>query len=552
MADKDDKLDIEVNGKKNNSNNTSGSDLEIKSINSSGKDIRKTDKNKLEIDIETDLPINEMEADVAAAALALDTQTEDLKPLQQDKNKNAEDLDKNTSPELPQTESKEPDSAIQKDSPQEIKQPTPLQKLPSNPDTNQSKNNQPPAEESQAAPQDQSITPEQTSPTTPPVNQDEPNKTPPTINNQPHEYSTTNSPKAANDNKPIDNQTTDADQTSSPDKTPPKISQDQINNVGPHTKQTTPPTVPDANQNQTKNDLNSTQAQNKPGIKDRIKNAPKNIGGGLKNKAQQGLQTLKDAPKNTINNIRNNFSSDHALKQKLEKRLEKIKTELSSIGTKLNGIRASNSMRVIKFFFPGLYSKIFNFSNFSTKLKGEAKLKALQVALTTGKGLINSLKLARTTAVIIEAHRKFFTWLSVTLETAIVPIILLIFYPILIILLIFQISVSKLGAPLVNAINEIIQKVNEVLKELENALKIAKKEVRLMREATQINNLMASSKQDRKEYLNNSETSDKNSNIDKQSAAPETTDNNTAPDDFSGFPPAANDNTESDNLQQAA
>ncbi|MCX6779956.1 MAG: hypothetical protein NT034_02115 [Candidatus Magasanikbacteria bacterium] len=575
MADNTDKLDLEINNengrqeKASSSQNISGSDLEIKDIDVSGDGIKKIDGNKIEIDVKADLPKNDGIAGAAAAAAILGTQTDD--DAQENETEPEENFQKNTKPNLPPNippaanpvpKNKEENS----EGPEQESRPTENKQPQANPtlQQNQPGNEQPPAQaespqaknEQEGQPQPDTQNADQPIPAEPQneqaTPQPAPNSTPAAPHNNPaptEKESPAGSTPNPEQNTPNQTQKNppqtpppNTGQNEQADRQPPTVSKNDLGNIGPHgqsgmanylidptkkNKNTTPdqtdaPTNPENNTNATP-----------------TKTTPPSFRDNIKNKANQGLQNLKNTPQNTINNIKNNLSSDRFLKQKLQKRLQKVQTELASVGTKLNGLRTSNSMRIIKFFFPGLYSKIFSFSNFSTKLKGEAKLKALQAAMATGNGVLGTLKLTRGTAVVIEAHRKFITWFVETLETVIIPIVLLVTYPLLILLLIIQISFTKLGSPLVNAIDDIIKRVNEVIKELDKALATAKKEVRLMREASEITKLMASTKEDRTQYLNNAEANDKKM----------------AANDNTESPPAANDNTESaqpNDLPQAA
>ncbi len=531
MADNDDKLKIETDGDLNKRPGSGGyekaSDLEINKLNSTGIKAKK-DGNKIDLELDLETPsLEENMAEVAATALAVGNEAKEIE---------------NNSPNLSENEiypeSPTPEEKLEEINPEQNINETEA-KPPIHPTKESTpKNNQ--ASGQETAPQENNISD---------TSRQEPNNSP---IDQPPQSATPLDQTQPEITTPPDSQPTERGQTTPPviqnqpsSNLPPTISNEQINEIGPHSNQASnPPKVPTEKQKEIGTDLGMDQTKNKIGLGERIKNAPQNMAAGLKN--------IKNAPKNILNNIKNNLSSDRALKQKLQKRLQKVQTELASLGTRLNGLKVSNSMRIIKFFFPGLYAKIFNFSNFSTRLKGVAKLRALQISVNTGEAILRSLKFARIVAIVIDAHRTFITWLVEWSETIIVPILMIITYPLLILLIIIQKDFTKLGSSLANAIEDIIKKINEIMKDLKKALETTKKEVGLIREAMQINKQMASSKQDRIEYLNRAEANDQNeeSKNQAQKAANDNTksDNN----DSSSFPSAANDNTESDNLQQAA
>ncbi|EKD43238.1 MAG: hypothetical protein ACD_72C00397G0001, partial [uncultured bacterium] len=297
--------------------------------------------------------------------------------------------------------------------------------------------------------------------------------------------------------------------------TPPKPAESGLSDVGPHqTEPKTPPTLDKDKQP----DVANQEAVNK--------NQGKNTGAQLADNAGQkaggsgkGGQTI---PRKIIQNAKNRFESKRSRRRKIKKEIESTTKELKKLENKIDDVKASGKMQVIKFFFPGIYAKIMGMSMGAKNLQGKAKVLVLETKLATvrtikytavGAKLIAALIDANTLAV--EAAAPF----MVTIILAIIGIPLYIF-----VLFSSFIGIFAVGkGAFTTAFQEIIEQLNGIIENILNALTPEKKKIQLRRKIVQLN----------QDYL--------------QGNAPQAANDNTEskePAKTQEAPPAANDNTE--------
>jgi len=325
---------------------------------------------------------------------------------------------------------------------------------------------------------------------------------------------------------------------SRPPKTPPTISQpteqkssaptvpnEALGQVGPHNLENkTPTTLPTAAQSQVGNELAANQAQNR--------NFDQRLGDNIGNKIQKGVQNIKNAPRNIINNIKSNFESDRSRTRQIRQERRQLENELSKLEGRLDGVKASGPMRIIKFWFPGIYAAISGFGAGIANAKGQAKVAMLQTKLLTAETIKGTLKTAEGVSAFIEANIKVLSWIVESLETIIIPILLILIYPIAILLIWIYIEfMGAIGAPITKSIKELVKQVDIIIENLQKILEPEKKKIKIRRNIQFLNQMLAS-KEARKNMSNNPTPTTEN--------LPNLTGE------------AANDNTEQTNYQQAA
>lgn len=564
MADNTNKIDLEVNGedaKKKNDN--SGSDLEIKNVDTSGNDIKKIDGNKLEIDLKTELPKDDQAANAMAAALVLGSQKEDTSDLQDE-----ESTDKNITPEIPEQELIPEIPSTPKDVPPLEEKPQDQKNTDNNPNENQPDQTvrptaKPASDENTDNKQTSST---ETSPEKPTENQklEQPSKLDPSKNqsdptDQTQSKQTTKNPpkvqessrtepeSTPNTNPSIQNQKNpplaghgDLKPKQQDNRQPPSVTKQDLADIGPHGKSGMANYLVDPTKKNNSNP-NNTAGQNQ-----NIQNprTPPSFKDNIKNKAQEGLGSPKNTPKNTSNNIKNNFQSDRLRKKQpgqlgqLKQQRRQLESELKKLENKVDGVKGSLYMQILRFWLPPIYSAIMGITFGIKNVKGQAKIKMLQTKLIALESIHKSLQTAEAGSAVTDATIKTVR-LAIALgpETLFIGTILVLITSPIIILAMAAVMYSLKWGGMIQAIEKIDKEVRSIKNQLEQALGPEKKKVRTRQEIQKINQLMAADSQTRQDYLKN-QNNNQNSPTNNINNLPQK--------------PAANDNTESNNLQKAA
>ena len=331
---------------------------------------------------------------------------------------------------------------------------------------------------------------------TPTPGNKEPNKIPTPSTNQEQVTPPAEQP-TSKDSRPVPEQT--APQQSA---NPPAVSNDNLGQTGPHpTSDKTPGVVPPGAENTAASNLAASKsfggrmrdnAANKiQGAKQAIKDAPKNA-----------VNNIKNAPRKIINNITNNLQSDRNRKKQLGQQRRKLESELEKLENKVDGVKGSRAMQLIRFWFPGIYAAISGFGAGMANAKGQAKVAMLQSKLLTAQTIKGTLKTAEGVSALIEANIKVISWIAESIETVIIPILLILIYPILILILwIFIEFMGALGAPITKSIKELGKQVDDIIENLKKVLEPENKKIKVRKEIQMVNRLMAATKQDRKNHL---------------------------------------------------
>lgn len=473
-----------------------------------------------EIELKTDLNLPDIEADnqlltaaVAATALAA--------------NDNVEIADKEKA-KIPSTQNQPRQPEIPTETPAaEMKTPTPLgtttptqtDRLPETipptatapaqpaPADELPSENLPSAEGENISPTQETTTPTESAPA----------KTPPTISKPEHQPTQTENPPSQTPPQ--------VSKTPSPQATP-SVPNEALGQVGPHNLENkTPTTLPSNTQSQVGNELAASQAQNR--------NFGQRLGDNIGGKFQRGAQSIKNAPRNIINNIKSNFESDRSRTRQLRQERRQLENELSKLEGKIDSVKASGPMRIIRFWFPGIYASISGFGAGIANAKGQAKVAMLQGKLLTAETIKGTLKSAEGISALIEANIKVLSWIVESLETIVLPILLIVIYPIAILLIWIYIEfMGAIGAPITKSIKELVKQVDIIIENLQKVLEPEKKKLKTRRQIQFLNQMLAS-----KDARNNME----------KTPSPATENNSP-----SLGSQAANDNTEQTNYQQAA
>ncbi|MBI5221543.1 MAG: hypothetical protein HY979_01940, partial [Candidatus Magasanikbacteria bacterium] len=423
MVDSNDEkkeLKIETSGDLDKNTNSDFSsketELQIEDVSASGAKVGKKGKT-LEINLDIEPPTDNLAETAAAAVLMTSDAKEEVVPnLPRSEGGESTNLpiapNETTEPPEEQKPNEVKPSAEKLQAVQGVQSPTkpPVQPPIHPPEQTQPENNQPTAPEAAApeAPQEVEKQPSNTPkvPLPPQPNQPQPapsqesapiNPAPETNTNQPQPDKTP--PKINKQPEPTATKNQETQPPASEQKTPPSISEQQISNVGPQLGQTSnPPTISADNQKQAGSELAENQAQNKigkVGLGDRIK-------GG----ARQGIEKAKGASDQFAKNLTANFQSDRARKRQLGQQRRKLESELKKLENRVDGVKSSLAMQIIRFWLPTLYSTIMGVTFGVKNIKGQAKIKMLQAKIATLETIHRSLQTAEAGSAIVDSTIK--------------------------------------------------------------------------------------------------------------------------------------------------
>ena len=157
----------------------------------------------------------------------------------------------------------------------------------------------------------------------------------------------------------------------------------------------------------------------------------------------------------------------------------------------------------------------------------------LQGKLLTAETIKGTLKSAEGISALIEANIKVLSWIVESLETIVIPILLIIIYPIAVLLIWIYIEfMGAIGAPITKSIKELVKQVDIIIENLKKILEPEKKKLKTRRQIQFLNQMLAS-KDARKNMGSSPQPTAENSNPSLGNQA-------------------ANDNSEQTNYQQAA
>lgn len=249
-------------------------------------------------------------------------------------------------------------------------------------------------------------------------------------------------------------------------------------------KNTTPPTVPEKDQKKV--------AQQKDS-----RNLSQRMGDKLKN----GAQSVKNAPKNLLNNtkkkvtdipqnIKKSFESRRAKTRKLRNQRRLLEQSLKRLNNRLGDIKGGNAMRILRFWFPKLYASLTGITSGLANAKDEARLKMIQSKLLTLRTAKTGLGSVKIIAALIQSIEEYIEAISVTLPTIILPILLILLAPIGILIFFILIYINNAG-PIVKAINLIETEVNKIIKDLEKIMKPERAKIKVRSKIQEINERIA-------------------------------------------------------------
>lgn len=422
-------------------------DVNIASVTASGDGISKVSKTGNRVDIELDLPVMS------------DEEQGEISDLEQTENDGEGGINDSANPN--ETTSSQPSSApvSLKNNPQgnDIDQrnaptQTPTEEQPLEPTpTNEQDNNAPipaPPTESQANNQAPAETPPQTKseqPTTP--------TSPATPKNQPTEKP---------EEQPDDTNKTSAEA--------PNAAQQAAN-------------------------LNSQKAadrkEKKASLKDRIKTTGNNIRNApstLANKIKQSPANARKAIQGIPQNLASRLESERS---RLRRQVSSLEKKRASLAGETDDTKMTAAMRIIKFFFPGLYAKLMDVSNVGQKLSAAAKIKLYNAQITKYKTLISLLNAQIGMANMASAFLLTIRIIAIGFGTVILGIIFAIISP----LILFAVFIwyTIVGGPLSRAVVQIKKQVVEKLKKAEQNLEKTQKLLNLDKQISGVYKQMSQS-----------------------------------------------------------
>jgi len=532
--------------------NSSGSEP-LKINNASGKGIKKTADNTIEINADLKVPNSQnpilqqnlaaLTTMAAAASMLANSDSDIMMPRTENEQTqpNEENDEKNQINDLPDTQienQQNPDSTPKE--PSQIEPPTDKQNEPQpQAETEAQPNTNPKA-------QDQKNTPNQPAHTDQPSeNENQPQPTKEAETEQPTEKpqmpeqippqgetknedkiekpkNTETETKPSENENNTTNQNTEQTPSSPPLETPsetegsekeniqkPGPTDEQLRNIGPSTDNhdRTPPNINPEEQMNIGNDLDAQKSKknetgpnignSKNGIMDRL--------GQKANPTADNKEKLQNVPEDTKNNIANQITSDTGRKRQLLKQHENLRAELDKIDGRISSSQATGAMRVIKFFFPGIYYKITSLTTgigpALSKLKEGSQLKYIQAKLVQIKFIRYSLlEPAKVVAAIIDAAIETVELITALYTGIITGIIATIFAP-FIFLPIFIFTYGSGSGSLTLAIKEILDMIKETEKILEETYKKLKNKLKIKKEMANIKIIMNSDEENRKNYL---------------------------------------------------
>ena len=272
----------------------------------------------------------------------------------------------------------------------------------------------------------------------------------------------------------------DADTNKQPQKTNTPTG-DEITDTGPHGIDKTPPTVPPPAQSKKASDVASGQSSDKAN-----NGLGHKMAAGVGNQIQKGAKSIKEAPGKMLNKIKSNLQSDRSRKKKLKKERNRLGTELASLDGKIDKMKSSWAMRIIRRICPPVYNWLTTMSFGKANAKDSVKIKILQTNLIT----------LRTIKVTLQAV-KAGLYLMIIIQVILIPFLLI---PVVDVAI--GIIIEWLGRTVKSgdaAITLILKEINPMIEKIEDLIKPLKKKVQIRKRIVQINQLLSATKAERKE-----------------------------------------------------
>ena len=383
------------------------------------------------------------------------SQTE--KPNLQPPNIDAE-KPKNTNQQTPPIKEDVPEQDNQKQQEQELKQPNLTPTTPNSPTENQSlddKNNVvPPVTDGQ-----------------PPV----PNSVPP----------------APTENQPATEQPATPQNTT----TPPTVNNEALQQTGPHVSSNhTPNTIPPEDQKGVANTMNQPRGVNDLGAA----GLGSQMGQGVANKIKNVATDAKGTVKNKVASIANNLQSDRSRQKKLKKERKKLGTELASLEKTVDGMKTNSAMLLLKTFAPSIYARLTSLTFGKANAKDSVKIKILQTNLVTLKSI---KELLHAMVAILDYSESLFNISKIGLATTeiVIGFFIIAISPILAIpFFIFKFCTST--GRLSKAVTLILKEtIDPMIEKIQKQIEPLKKKIVLRKKIENINDLLAGTKNDRKQ-----------------------------------------------------
>jgi len=273
---------------------------------------------------------------------------------------------------------------------------------------------------------------------------------------------------------------------------------DTTNSATPQQPSTTPPTAPPT--------PNIPPGGPPPTIpQNRQKGAAAEMGGDMAAQAnrqpgptappQLPTSRKRTSPTTILRNAQRAATDMRSKKAKLRLERKKLEQKLRSMEGQMDDIRTSAALRILRLFFPSIYSQITGISFSAKNVKSEMKIAALEAKITAIKTAKGGLETVKGAGSIIEAV-KIVVQLAVALSETIIGTIIVILCSLFLVIVIaavcFILSVGEIPA----AMDKIIKELNKVLEPLEKLLQTEKTKVQIRRRITQINAILAGKSQD--------------------------------------------------------
>ena len=493
------RIEIEKEGAiADDESSSASSPVNIKDVSASGAKVS-ADGNELGINL--NLPVNHtrgsniQQATEAAIGLGKLEELQQLENLEDAVEAATETEDEDLPPATAPTEQptgEQPTETTAKPSPTPVATETPAQKPAQGqqPPQRPAQPTKPPAPNQNQAP---AQTAPQTTPETEPTSDQtrEPNTEPLTEPPKTEQQSNTPPQTATqpNPNKPEEKPPESPTQPPPTGPTPPKQDEpvqpptkEDLSRIGPRPKDAkTPPTL--ENQPEVGNQIASDKAQNRnfgQRMSDRLGQKGKNI-----------KENIKKIPENAIKNLKDRFESDRSKTRKLRQERKKLEDKLNELNRKVRGVKSSLSMRIIRFWFPGIYAQITGFTFGIANAKDELKIKMLETKMIQLRATQAQLISAKVTAAMFEAVEDYCEAVAATSGTVILAVILILAAPLAI--LVFFIMVYGSGAgPITKAIGDLSKETGFMIDDLNAILNPERDKVKIRRKIQLLNVMLAS------------------------------------------------------------
>ncbi len=273
---------------------------------------------------------------------------------------------------------------------------------------------------------------------------------------------------------------------------------DELSNTGPHsTSDKTPNKIDQTKQRPTASKLSEAKnanGKNASGKANVIAGAANNLADTSRN----AVTGVKNIAKNKMGQKASNLESDRSRVKKLKKERKNLGTELNDLEQTVGGLKTNSKMLILKTFAPSIYAQLTSLTFGKANLSDGAKIKVLQtaqVSLYTIKGLLNVLMaIADYTETLINIVK-----FGAATTEIIIGFFIIILSPIISIpFFIFKYAsgTGKISQAIRSIIKDII---NPMIDQISLQVQTLNKKIKLRVNIQKINELLASTKSERKE-----------------------------------------------------